>query len=122
MFVINVCNIFEPGFKDFHQRFEPILIFYIEGANFIDMEDDKWSVVYIYEEKSVGDQFAYTLAGMCTMYNFYKNPYSNRCRISQMMILPSYQKLGLGTHLLTTIYSMFNHSIPNIRELTGNKY
>lgn len=117
-FLIKMCGANEPGFAEFHQKFEPLLIFYIEGANFLDLEDDRWTFLHIYEESLCGNKYIYNLAGFCTIYNFYKNVYNNRARISQILIFPPYRRQGLGTKLLTMVYRELNKGKANFREIT----
>lgn len=47
-------------------------------------------------------------AGFCTVYRFYAYPDSQRMRVSQFLVLPPYQGIGLGTHLLE-VCLIFRH-------------
>lgn len=35
----------QNSLQELHQRFEPLLLFFIDGASLIDAEDDKWEVL-----------------------------------------------------------------------------
>ena len=41
-FEIYKTDIEEPGFRAYHERVQPFLMFYIDGASFIDVDDDRW--------------------------------------------------------------------------------
>jgi hypothetical protein len=32
-----------PGFRDFHERIQPFLLFYVDAASYIDVDDEKWA-------------------------------------------------------------------------------
>lgn len=112
-FVITACNNLIGDFKKFHARFEPIMIFYIERANFIEIDDPRWGVFHIYEKVTEGSETKYYLAGFCSVFRFL----TDRARISQMMILPPYQKKGLGLYFLQIVYHHLN-SLKTIKEIT----
>lgn len=44
---------------------------------------------------------------MSTVYRYYAYPFHTRPRISQALVLPPFQRLGLGAQLLQAIYSHF---------------
>lgn len=37
-----------PGFKDFHRRMQIFVLLYIEAAQYIDEEDDRWEFITLY--------------------------------------------------------------------------
>lgn len=92
-------------FTDFHARFETFIVWFIDAANYIDLEDDRWLIYYVYEEfvhpqkKTVYR----SPVGFCSVYKFYAFPNKTRVRISQFFILPSHQKRGIGTMLYETV-------------------
>lgn len=49
----------------------------------------------------------YASVGYSTVYNYYAYPNGTRPRISQMLILPPFQKLGVGTKLMKTLIQFF---------------
>jgi len=40
----------DEAFTDFHTRFETFIVWFIDAANFIDLDDDRWLIYYVYEE------------------------------------------------------------------------
>lgn len=55
--------------------------------------------------------------GYTTVYEYYAYPQNIRPRISQMLVLPPFQKLGLGTKFLETIYN-FYQTQKNVIDIT----
>jgi histone acetyltransferase 1 len=42
-FEIYHCDVVQhPGFKEFHKRLQTFIMFFIDGASYIDDDDDKW--------------------------------------------------------------------------------
>lgn len=44
---ICLCDLQDDHFKEYHKRFETMIIWFIDAANFIDTEDDKWMIFYM---------------------------------------------------------------------------
>ena len=42
-FEIYKTNIDVPGFRDYHERIQPFLLFYVDAASYIDADDDRWA-------------------------------------------------------------------------------
>jgi len=59
----------------------------------------------------------YATAGYTTVYEYYAYPQNKRPRISQMLILPPFQKLGLATQMVETIYK-FYQTQKNVVDIT----
>ncbi|GBF96691.1 histone acetyltransferase type B catalytic subunit [Raphidocelis subcapitata] len=89
-------------FKDVHARVEPLLVFNVDGASFIDAEDARWEVV----AAVLDDGSKQLLAGFMTVYNFYAWPTSARPRVAQVLVLPPYQGAGIGKALLGAAYRL----------------
>ncbi|XP_025835388.1 histone acetyltransferase type B catalytic subunit-like, partial [Agrilus planipennis] len=102
-FKITEIDTNDPDFRDLHQRFQSVIVWYIDAASFIDLSDPKWLIFYLYEYRNR----EYYPVGFCTIYQFYKHPGKIRARISQFLILPSHQRAGLGTRLLKAVYRTF---------------
>jgi len=91
-----------------HERVQFQTILNIDGASCIDADDPKWEVFMIFEEVSEKN---FHFVGYATIYLFMgirdkslKKGFFERIRISQVLILPHYQKQGHGTELLKVIY------------------
>ena len=42
-FELYKTDIEAPGFRDYHERVQPFLLFYVDAASYIDVDDEKWS-------------------------------------------------------------------------------
>ncbi|KAJ2900709.1 histone acetyltransferase 1 [Coemansia aciculifera] len=91
-------------FREYHRRMQTLVLFYIEGAQFIDDSDDRWRVFTVFERLVIGGVTSFTLVGFCTMYQFYNWPDRRRPRISQFLVLPPFQGQGHGSELYRHIY------------------
>ena len=58
------------------------------------------------------------LVGYCTVYKYELNENSFRKRISQFLIIPTHQKLKLGTEFLRVIYDQLLQET-STHEITG---
>ncbi|KAI8823625.1 histone acetyltransferase type B catalytic subunit [Fimicolochytrium jonesii] len=101
-----------PGFVDLHRRLQPFLLFYIEGASYIEETDERWQLVLLYERKSRDKaKPLYSLVGYMSYYPFfYYTPQAldhQRVRISQFVILPQFQRRGHGPKLYEKLYQYF---------------
>ncbi|RZB62198.1 histone acetyltransferase type B catalytic subunit [Asbolus verrucosus] len=118
-FKITICDMKNADFKEFHQRFETFIVWYIDGANFIDLEDSRWTIFYVYEEYSnpnTNKKYCSPVA-FCTVYKFYLYPNSIRPRISQFFVLPTHQKRGIGTNLYSTVFKHLK-ALPDAEDIT----
>lgn len=59
----------------------------------------------------------YSTVGYTTIYLYYAYPRHIRPRISQMIVLPPYQRLGIGTKFLTVVYAQFQGD-ERVRDIT----
>ncbi|ERL95079.1 histone acetyltransferase type B catalytic subunit [Dendroctonus ponderosae] len=91
--------------RDFHARFETYIVWFIDAANFIDLEDDRWLIFYAYEEfqHPISKKTYKTPIAYCSVYKFFSFPSNVRARISQFFVLPSHQRRGIGTALYRTV-------------------
>lgn len=93
------------GFKEYHQRLQTFVLWYIDAANFIDVDDDRWHYFNVFEKYHLAHgTVRYATTGFATVYQYYAYPHHTRPRIAQVLILPPFQNMGLGTHLLHAIY------------------
>jgi len=96
--------------QNYHEQMQHFLIWFIDGASYIDTEDERWNYFVIYEKVRVNNNDHYYFAGYSTVYCYYAYPEHIRPRISQVLVLPSYQKKNIGFNLLQTIN---NHYVAN---------
>ncbi|DBA71639.1 TPA: putative uncategorized biosynthetic cluster [Trebouxia sp. C0005] len=88
--------------KDLHERLQPFLLFFIDGASFLDADDPKWELLLATEHQAGRD----VVVGFCTLYTFYAYPDTRRFRLSQILVLPPFQHKGIGAALLRAAYVM----------------
>ncbi|XP_041372189.1 histone acetyltransferase type B catalytic subunit-like isoform X2 [Gigantopelta aegis] len=94
-----------PGFRAYHERLQTFILFYIDAASFIDVDDDRWHYYLLFEKYKSNGNPMYAIVGYMTVYNYYAYPEKIRPRISQVLILPPFQKQGHGAQLLQTFYN-----------------
>lgn len=46
-FMITKNDTSNKEFQDFHARFETFIIWFIDAANYIDLDDEKWLIFYV---------------------------------------------------------------------------
>ena len=118
-FEVYYCDVNNKKFLNYHERLQTFILFFIDAASYIDV-DDKWRFFTVYEKYTNADSnHAYAVCGYSTIYEYYAYPVNIRPRISQMLIFPPFQRMGLGAQLLCAIYK---HYIPqsSVLDITGN--
>jgi len=101
------CDEATPRFRDYHERLQTWIMFYIDAASFIDIDDDNWKMFLMFEKSGGPGTESYSIVGYLTVYQYYaygRDTNMMRPRISQMLVLPPYQRQGLGSQLLETVY------------------
>ncbi|CAF2072182.1 unnamed protein product [Rotaria magnacalcarata] len=75
-------------------------------ASTIDKDDPNWVIYLLYQQyQNDNGQICYAPIGFITVYLYYAYPEKRRPRVSQVLILPPYQRKGHGRRLLTAIYN-----------------
>lgn len=96
----------DPEMKDYLSRMQPLLLWFIEAASYIDERDERWQFYILYRQvKDTRGLSHYYLVGFSTVYLFYHYPDRQRPRISQFIILPHHQRQGHGASLLHEVTS-----------------
>ena len=112
-FEIYHCTAQTPGLREYHEALQTFILWYIDAASYIDVDDDRWRFFLCFERYvSAEGETRYAIAGYTTVYEYYAYPCNVRPRISQMLVLPPFQKLGLGAEMLDTVYRRY---IPDTR-------
>ncbi|XP_048730537.2 histone acetyltransferase type B catalytic subunit-like [Ostrea edulis] len=104
-FEIYKTGIESPGFRAYHERLQTFTLFYIDAASFIDVDDERWRFFLLFEKYKCNGNPMYAVAGYMTVYNYYAYPTKVRPRVSQVLVLPSFQKMGLCAEMLQTFYN-----------------
>ncbi|MES1904568.1 MAG: histone acetyltransferase 1 [Paramarteilia canceri] len=100
-FSVNLLDAEATDKKNILQKLQGLNHLFIEDASHIDFNDKNWESYIIYFDDKEG--FA-SIAGFMSVFNFFAFPNKKRKRISQFIILPEYQRIGLGTELLKIFY------------------
>ncbi|KAJ3364636.1 histone acetyltransferase 1 [Kappamyces sp. JEL0680] len=130
------CDFDTKRFRQFHKRIQTFLLWFIEGATFLEDDDERWQFLVVWKRNTVPTVgFAegwlttrpeYEFVGYSSYYPFFHYPDKIRMRIrygvrpklgSQFLILPPFQKLGHGKALYNYLYSSFlGH--PQVHDIT----
>ncbi|XP_057293831.1 histone acetyltransferase type B catalytic subunit-like [Hydractinia symbiolongicarpus] len=97
------ADITVPRLKDYHARLQTFILWFIDGASFIDSDDERWNYFLLFEKKKGPVMSEYSIVGYITVYQYFAYPDKYRPRISQMLTLPPYQKSGHGVELLDAV-------------------
>ncbi|KAK3106449.1 hypothetical protein FSP39_020292 [Pinctada imbricata] len=104
-FEVYNTDIESPGFRAYHERLQTFLLFFIDAASFIDADDERWNFYLLFERYKSNGNPMYAIAGYMTVYNYYAYPEKIRPRISQVLVLPPFQKQGHCAQLIQTFYN-----------------
>uniref|UniRef100_A0A671QA12 Histone acetyltransferase type B catalytic subunit n=1 Tax=Sinocyclocheilus anshuiensis TaxID=1608454 RepID=A0A671QA12_9TELE len=104
---IHKVDISCPGFREYHERLQTFLMWFIETASFIDVDDDRWDFFLVFEKYNKDGETLYATVGYMTVYNYYVYPDKTRPRVSQMLVLLPFQGEGHGAQLLETVHRYY---------------
>ncbi|XP_066901057.1 histone acetyltransferase type B catalytic subunit-like [Halyomorpha halys] len=118
LYEIYYCTNSTPSFINFHQRLQTFLLWFIDAASYVDMDDSGWNFFVVFEKYHCGDEIRYSVVGYASVYDYYAYPEHIRPRISQVLILPPYQSKGLCMKLLFSLYNHYLAEKSNILDFT----
>jgi len=108
-FQVYKCSESTPGLREYHEKLQAWIMFFIDAASYIDIDDDNWRIFLLFEKFNSSDGTPrYAVAGYMTVYEYYaygRDVNKKRPRIAQMLVLPPFQRAGLGSRLLDTVYN-----------------
>ncbi|XP_041117792.1 histone acetyltransferase type B catalytic subunit-like isoform X4 [Polyodon spathula] len=107
-----------PGFQEYHERLQTFLMWFIETASFIDVDDERWDYFLVFEKYNKDGETLFATVGYMTVYNYYVYPDKTRPRVSQMLILPPFQGEGHGAQLLEAIHRYYL-TAPKVLDITA---
>lgn len=107
-----------PVFREYHKRLQTFLMWFIETASFIDVDDDRWDFFLVFEKYNKDGETLFATVGYMTVYNYYVYPDKTRPRVSQMLILPPFQGEGHGAQLLEAVH-MFYCNLHKVQDITA---
>lgn len=98
---IYYCNTEKhPEFIEYKKRMQVFVKFFIEVGSFIG-DCENWHHYLVYH---VGKNGMYTFAGFTNKYEFLFNINKSRHQLSQIIVLPLFQRQGIATELLYCLY------------------
>ncbi|KAM9448401.1 histone acetyltransferase type B catalytic subunit-like isoform 1-T1 [Salvelinus alpinus] len=115
---IHKVDVSWPGFREYHKRLQTFLMWFIETASFIDVDDDRWDFFLVFEKYNKDGETLFATVGYMTVYNYYVYPDKTRPRVSQMLILPPFQGEGHGAQLLEAVH-MFYCNLHKVQDITA---
>jgi histone acetyltransferase 1 len=104
--------------RAYHARIQFFLLFFIDRSSFINDADPVWELLLIFQKRvsppsrnngalaAAGPTTTYHCVGYTTLYKFLSYPDDWKMRLSQILILPPYQRAGHGQKLLQLVYSL----------------
>ena len=102
-------DILKDDYTEENYSIQALCTFFIDAASFIPIEENFWGyfiIVENVENKDKKDEKEnWRTLGICSYKNFHIELYKYFTMLSQFLILPPYQRKGLGTFLLENIYS-----------------
>ena len=118
-FIITIADGSEAA--SYHSKLQSIALWFIETADNVDVSSDEdggyWKVMYVFE--SIENKYA--LAGYMTLFHFYspfKKPKSGIVvRICQALLLPPYQRMGLGKRMFFAVHDLVKASASTEKEI-----
>lgn len=114
--------------KTLHLRMRVLVLLFIEAGSYIDDSDPRWELYTVYKTSANGELESFV--GFCTVYPYFwyhdakthdeessTDSWPMRKRISQFVILPPFQGLGIGGALYSSLVDRIvqDHTV---REIT----
>lgn len=106
-FQIYLCESSTANFQQYHARLESFIFWYIDASSRIE-HDERWRFFVVFEKfENKDSETRYASVGFATTYLYFHYPDKTRPRVSQFLILPPFQRKGIGSALLNSIYEHF---------------
>lgn len=116
-FEIYRCTMNTPNFLKHHGKFESMIFWFVDAASHI-IHDQQWEFFLVFEKyKTPSGDIRYASVGYTTVYLYYSYPENIRPRISQMIVLPPFQRLGVGSKIIEALYSYYGPKA-NVTDIT----
>lgn len=112
-------DVTQTGINHYNKNIQVFLKFFIETGSYIDDSDPAWKLLLLLERRTDANtqRETRTFVGFVSYYPFYREYNQYRLRISQQVILPCFQRRGLGSHLLHQVYKHYRN-LPECYEIT----
>lgn len=117
-FLVQFCQPYcmeqKDSFHQFYKRLQSLIFLFIDAANEIDLDDDCWDIFITFMK--VRGSVAHTPIAFCTTCKYYAYESLVRPRVSQILVLPPYQRTGHGMQLLDCIYTYYDRR--DVKDIT----
>ena len=117
----NIYNIdiLNDDYTEENYSIQALCTFFIDAASFIPIETNFWGYFVIVEnmENKDDNNENWKIVGICSYKNFHIELYKYYTMLSQFLIMPPYQRKGLGTFLLENIYKYLFNEDKNCLEI-----
>lgn len=117
-FEVYVSDVNDKEFLKFHSRLESFSFWFIDAFSRVE-HDPLWLFFMVYEKYSNNNnETRYATAGYFTVYQYFSYPQFIRPRVSQILVLPPFQKLGIASRLIEE--TVFKYFVPkeNVADIT----
>lgn len=106
-FQFQLCESSTANFQQYHARLESFIFWFIDASSRID-HDERWRFFVVFEKFVNGEgETRYASVGYASVYQYFHYPDKVRPRVSQFLILPPFQRKGIGAKLLSAIYEHY---------------
>lgn len=82
------------------QRIETLMKLYIETVSNINIDDQGWNLILAFNSRG-------QLVGFTSYFKFGINVNNLKIRVSQVFVMPDYQRKGVASQMLSGLYSLF---------------
>ena len=112
-------DILKDDYTEENYSIQALCTFFIDAASFIPIETNFWGYFVIVEnmENKDDNNENWKIVGICSYKNFHIELYKYYTMLSQFLIMPPYQRKGLGTFLLENIYKYLFNEDKNCLEI-----
>ncbi|XP_019557231.3 histone acetyltransferase type B catalytic subunit [Aedes albopictus] len=117
-FEVYVSDVNDKEFLKYHSRLESFSFWFIDAFSRVE-HDPLWLFFMVYEKYSNNNnETRYATAAYFTVYQYFSYPQFIRPRVSQILVLPPFQKLGIASHLIED--TIFKYFVPkeNVADIT----
>ena len=107
-FEIYLANNKDYGTTELLRRCEKLAMWFIETADSVDFEDDRWEVLLCFQvtNNDKSNKYAYNISGYMTLFTF-NNPFIGaKIRVCQALVLPYHQGKNIGKFMLKEVYKL----------------
>lgn len=107
---VQFVSLADQSFHEQNYFAQAVLPFFVDGASQID-PNRYWKYFLVYEQNT--DK----LVALCTVFEAHHHAEKFRLKISQVLVLPPYQRRGIGAKLYELVYEHYREHEPKCFEI-----